>query len=1147
MYGGFYAHAQVSLKDAEICAGDIVHFDDLVPKGIIGVDDIEMANWYVNGVKVHSGPWGFTDTPTTTTVYTLHYTINGTPVESSLTVTVYEPPKFEPLSDVTICSGMNVPLNVVVTKPTTYTCILWNYGGVNYSNGYSLRPSSTGTHTVTATATNAPSTLLCHTSAALHITVNYKPTHANGEAGTVTRCTQDIINLNDYVGFFVYDTDAGNKRDTANYTEGTITWLKADYSPVHNPEEVLLTSLDDTLFYADLSGITVYYSNTCTPSFRQGVERTSLRVPVNITSNYFHLDYNYDNMCSGDSVRAVFRLLDDDGRPSPCASIIGLEVLDEQHTPERTVDTNATEKMLVFAPFTGLDDTIRVKVTGSLPGLEKIDTLYLRPPKEPDISSIPVCINTAATFEVTVDLCDSICRVECSIPGTTIDTQTDNLWEMRVPDGVPNTTPFQCKVTYFSKLKNDTIKDFLIAETLRVWEDPPELSVLLMQGDTHTPFGADQNLCLGDSLLFVFSAPHGCDTIKGVEWLQNSGTLTHEEDPHIRSFIIKPTQEGDNTYRARALYKQPKGIVNLPEDISYTVTVKQRPRLFTNYPTPDTLKYCNPNDAPLNLDDRTATGSIIDYDRFVAFGTAKFMATNSSSFSPNTTGDYVVEANYQYLCSAMITPLAQGEVRIVVNHEDEDGAIFVEIPKKGFCVIEGVTIKSANKEGSSLKWKHKNETVTFPYFLPAGTYTLTALIYNACYPSSPNTYDVPVRVVPAPKIAVMPDTTVCRGATVMLDTLPGNFVGDELIWTMDAYVGGVPSPNTVTINETTIFRGYAHNDDSVCGDAYDEVTVFRMPDAKVTLTDTSACLYNTIQLRAAEKEGDKAEYKFGITWRSSHFNFIGEGESIPVRVSGNETYTAIATNTCSSYSAELKVTALYLPSIELITDTTICYGKDLSLKNCIIEAHGILKWAPDYSINITEPVTYIATVTTEKCGSASDTMYVDVYKPLLLLPDNSNLPRYNRMDFYDVSFETLQATPPLAYNISGTLPPGLTLANNRLYGQPVLGFTDYNTHRLQVSVTDGHRCTISKEYILAPEWKAANVLLPMGDAENALFLPDYNIEVYTRNGLLLYKGRGWNGSWNNTFVPAGTYFYKAQLLIDGILEERMRYVVVMYY
>jgi hypothetical protein len=192
---------------------------------------------------------------------------------------------------------------------------------------------------------------------------------------------------------------------------------------------------------------------------------------------------------------------------------------------------------------------------------------------------------------------------------------------------------------------------------------------------------------------------------------------------------------------------------------------------------------------------------------------------------------------------------------------------------------------------------------------------------------------------------------------------------------------------------------------------------------------------------------------------------------------------------------------------------------------------------------------YIATTSTDECGSASDTIYVNVHPPLTLLPIDSNLPYYNAQEFYDVRFQTIYATSSPVFTISSenTLPPGLTFTDGRIYGKPTLGPMDYNTHHIQVSIVDDLGCTTTKEYVLLPEWKAANVLLPLGDAENAMFLPDYNLEVYNRNGSLMHRGWGWNGMWNNSLAPANTYFYKVKILIDGMPEERMSYVVVMYY
>jgi hypothetical protein len=384
----------------------------------------------------------------------------------------------------------------------------------------------------------------------------------------------------------------------------------------------------------------------------------------------------------------------------------------------------------------------------------------------------------------------------------------------------------------------------------------------------------------------------------------------------------------------------------------------------------------------------------------------------------------------------------------------------------------------------------------------------------------------------------MPDITACRGDSVVLKTL--HVVGDTLRWT---FASGASTKDTVVIHDTTTFRGIASN---VCGDDIDEVTISRRPDAFVkVMPDTSACKYDQIRLRVIEKEGD-------IKWSSSHLTFIGDEDTVEVGVFENsETYTAVAENVCGTYSASVHVTALPLPTISVIkSDTSICYGASLDLDQCFYSQYGIPQWTPENpgTTPLTTSATYVINVvSTNKCGSIQDTMYVNVYKPLLLLPDDSQLPRYNKQDPYELSFQTLQGEPALSYSINGTLPPGLTMINGHISGKPALGPYDYNTHRLEVSVVDGHQCRTSKEYILAPEWKAATVLLPMGDADNATFLPNYMLAVYNRNGLLLHKGIGWNGVWNNTYVPAGTYFYKVNILIDNVPEERMSYVVVMYY
>jgi hypothetical protein len=329
-----------------------------------------------------------------------------------------------------------------------------------------------------------------------------------------------------------------------------------------------------------------------------------------------------------------------------------------------------------------------------------------------------------------------------------------------------------------------------------------------------------------------------------------------------------------------------------------------------------------------------------------------------------------------------------------------------------------------------------------------------------------------------------------------------------------------------------------------CGEVYDEVTIFRMPDAAVrTMPDTAVCENDKMQLYVIDMEGD------AVSWSRDYKpleELIGENPTITVTTNG--TYTATVSNQCGTVTNKVVVERLLLPAVKLkYDDTTICYGETLNFNSCIDSYIGSLQWEPNNNTNLTEPARYVVIASTEKCGKAKDSLYLNIYKPLILLPENRYLPEYNKQDVYDLKFQTLQAEPELTYSIYGTLPRGLSMSNGHLYGRPELGPYDYNTHRFQVFVTDGHQCSVTKEYILTPGWKTANVLLPLRGNENAVFLPDYELEIYNRNGLLVHRGMGWDGRWNNALVPPGTYFYKAKIKVDSKPEERMGFVVIMYY
>jgi len=73
-----------------------------------------------------------------------------------------------------------------------------------------------------------------------------------------------------------------------------------------------------------------------------------------------------------------------------------------------------------------------------------------------------------------------------------------------------------------------------------------------------------------------------------------------------------------------------------------------------------------------------------------------------------------------------------------------------------------------------------------------------------------------------------------------------------------------------------------------------------------------------------------------------------------------------------------------------------------------------------------------------------------------------------------------------------------------------------------------------------------NTFSPNGDGINDVFMPEYHIQVYTRNGLLLYDGtEGWDGTHKGKDVARDTYFYVLHYQLDnGVEKTKNGYVVV---
>jgi len=72
-----------------------------------------------------------------------------------------------------------------------------------------------------------------------------------------------------------------------------------------------------------------------------------------------------------------------------------------------------------------------------------------------------------------------------------------------------------------------------------------------------------------------------------------------------------------------------------------------------------------------------------------------------------------------------------------------------------------------------------------------------------------------------------------------------------------------------------------------------------------------------------------------------------------------------------------------------------------------------------------------------------------------------------------------------------------------------------------------------------------NTITPNNDGKNDVFMKDWHIKVYNRNGIFLFEGSdGWDGTYNGTVVSNDTYFYELFYESESGTKSRTGYVTV---
>jgi gliding motility-associated-like protein len=128
----------------------------------------------------------------------------------------------------------------------------------------------------------------------------------------------------------------------------------------------------------------------------------------------------------------------------------------------------------------------------------------------------------------------------------------------------------------------------------------------------------------------------------------------------------------------------------------------------------------------------------------------------------------------------------------------------------------------------------------------------------------------------------------------------------------------------------------------------------------------------------------------------------------------------------------------------------------------------------------------------------------------------------------------------ISINVSGGYPPYhyIWTKNGVAIPDTISTLTDLSSGKYVVSVIDSTGCASVKDSVKI-EPGVPNTFTPDNDGHNDRFLVGFNIEIFSRNGILLYEGTdGWDGKYKGQDMAEDTYLYVIKQIIDAELEYK---------
>jgi gliding motility-associated-like protein len=365
------------------------------------------------------------------------------------------------------------------------------------------------------------------------------------------------------------------------------------------------------------------------------------------------------------------------------------------------------------------------------------------------------------------------------------------------------------------------------------------------------------------------------------------------------------------------------------------------------------------------------------------------------------------------------------------------------------------------------------------------------------------------------------DTVICSGFRVTPTASSADAI--SFVWYRNANytntITNAASFETAVLKSDTVFYIEAISVNGCISRDRVRVTVYPLPEL---ITENGAiCSGTTVRLTASGSGAGSFAYYSD----AAYSDMIGQGSSFQTDVLFNDTvfYIEAASDKDCKSRDSVRITTVIPPDVVAMADSYLCYGDAITLET--LQSDGTVSW--DVESLTVSPVStqqYIVTASRPPCPDIKDTVTITVGDSLYILP--TELPAFKSNTDYLQKLLT-NAESPIFTLAGGILPAGLILYLDEISGQSIVGeqYDRYSTFLIRVE--DIHGCKTEKEYRIERELFVPRVFTPNGDNVNDVFMQGYQLIIFDRLGIEVYRGDdGWDGTFKGKPAPKDIYFYK---------------------